>query len=141
MRPVSMYDSNDTRVADKMAFSARTVTRTRRGLAWRAISWILLVAFALQSYATQTHIHATPHAGEAFTIQKVTATGTAPLENRAVDCPFCQAIVHSGMFFSPTPPILLLPAWAVHAVLVRPAFALRSSATAHSWQSRAPPQG
>lgn len=136
-----MYDSNHTLVADEMPFGARTVTRVRRGMAWRAISWILLVAFALQSYATQTHIHATRHAGEAFAIQKATATGTAPFENGAIDCPFCQAIVHSGAFFSPTPPLLLLPAWAVHAVFVRPALAIHSSATTHSWQSRAPPRG
>lgn len=97
------------------------------------------MAFALQSYATQTHIHPAPSVTGRAAIEKVTSDGKAPFENGAASCPVCQAIVHSGVFSSPMPPLLLLPAWSVLAVLVRPARTISSSATTQGWQSRAPP--
>jgi hypothetical protein len=122
-----------------MGFAAQTVTRMRYGRTWRAISWILLIAFAVQSYATQTHIHPTPSVTGRVAIEKAASDGKAPFENGAVSCPFCQVIVHSGVFSSPMPPLLVLPAWAVLVVFVRPARTFSSSATTQGWQSRAPP--
>jgi hypothetical protein len=123
-----------------MGLVAKKVTRGRRGLAARVLSLALLVAFALQSYATQIHIHATPHGtGQASAIEKTPANGKAPFENGTANCPFCQAIAHAGVFFGPAAPLLVLPAWAVNAALpTSPRLAVHGDLT-RNWQSRAPP--
>jgi hypothetical protein len=104
---------------------------------------VAILAFALQSYMTQTHIHdASQGIGG---IVKIVATqplgqGKAPLHDGQTDCPFCQAVIHAGVFVASATPLLLLPfAWAETVALV---FAPRAAfdAAAHDWQSRAPPR-
>jgi hypothetical protein len=126
-----------------MAANTRTVSGLRSERAVRrAISWILLAAFTLQSFITQTHIHGVPKAsGPAAIVQVFDGSHThkAPGENSTADCPLCQAIVHSGAFFAPVAPALVLPAtWATH---VTPLLAIAASgiAVTHIWRSRAPP--
>lgn len=126
-----------------MAANTRTVSGLRSERAVRrAISWILLAAFTLQSFITQTHIHGVPQTGAHVAIVKVVdgaPAHKAPGENTTADCPFCQAIVHSGAFFAPVVPALVLPTtWATHAApLVT--IAATSIAVTHIWRSRAPP--
>jgi hypothetical protein len=126
-----------------MAANTRTVSGLRSERAVRrAISWILLAAFTLQSFITQTHIHGVPQAGGRAAIVKVfesTPAHKAPGENTTADCPLCQAIVHSGAFFAPVAPTLVLPAtWATHATPLL-VIAATGIAVTHIWQSRAPP--
>lgn len=117
-------------------------TRNRvRGSGVRAIAWILLVAFSLQSFVTQTHIHGAFGAGAAVAARVNAATHkNAPLENGKAECPFCQAVVHAGAFYAPAAQTLVLPvSWAKMAALL---FAVETfvSVSSHLWQSRAPPQ-
>ena len=104
---------------------------------WRFVVCLLLIAFTLQSYVTQTHIHsATPVA-----ISKIVthSSGKAPPDGNPVDCPFCQAVAHDGPFHLPTAPLLILSIAFVELVPAALHLDRPSEAFAHIWQSRAPP--
>jgi hypothetical protein len=111
---------------------------------WRAVTWVLLFAFTLQSYVTQTHVHVTPHAIHHAVTVKLTADtpdrGKLPIGNDTTDCLFCQAIANAGAFFLPAP--LPLPSPTLWAERAGRAIGTRAphSEIAHSWQSRAPPR-
>lgn len=108
----------------------------RRG--WRVIvASLLLIAFTLQSYITQTHIHSVSPAAISKTLAG--SHGKAPVDDSPMDCPFCQAVAHDGPFFLPGAPVLLLS--AIWVELGAPFFSARVNAVvpAHNWQSRAPP--
>ena len=114
----------------------------RGSVKWRSLTWILLLAFTLQSYITQTHIHPVAHpAANASIVKNASqAPAPAPADRDALNCPFCQAIATAGAFFTPAAPLLILPTlWVrvtpppVSLVLLHPAFA-------RGWNSRAPPR-
>jgi hypothetical protein len=120
--------------------SSRTALRLPQ---WRALTWVLLFAFAFQSYVTQTHFHGagpeTGHFAAAKLLVKLPGQEKLPPGNDSSDCPFCQAIAHSGAFFSPTTPLFVLPVWAGYS---SPFFMVRTAndmTARHGWQSRAPP--
>ena len=102
---------------------------------WRLIAALVLLAFTIQSYVTQTHIHDAAPAG----ITKTVGHGKAPLRDTPLDCPFCQTVAHAGSVFMPAAPLLFVSAQWVE--INTPHFLLRDlvSATAQGWQSRAPP--
>ena len=124
--------------------TAAKILKIRHGeRGWRFIALMLLAAFTLQSYVTQTHIHGT--ALDSAAVVKVLAEapaqgGSAPIDKSEQDCPFCQAIVHAGAFFTPAAPILLPP--VLWAQLIAPVIAVSAvaAAPAHDWLSRGPPQ-
>lgn len=102
-----------------------------------------LLAFALQSFIAQTHIHdAWQASGD---IVRLAAPGSAqpgksPLDHSRPDCPFCQAVTHLGAALASPAPLLTLPfAWIETTVFVFTARADSVSA-AHHWKSRAPPR-
>ncbi len=107
------------------------------------VVFIAAFAFAVQSYITQTHIH---HGSQGFgDIAKIVTTQspahdkTHP-DDSSADCPFCQAVLHVGVFVASAPPFLHLPfVWIGTATL---AFTVRAAfgTAAHDWQSRAPPR-
>lgn len=109
----------------------------------RFVVYIALFAFALQSYITQTHIH---DGSQGFGgIAKIAATqppahGKAPFHDSKTDCPLCQAVIHAGIFVAPATPLLHLPFTLVETVAPVFTLAVASNATAHDWQSRAPPR-
>ena len=111
---------------------------------WRFIALLALVAFTLQSFIIQTHIHGVSRNFDGTAIVKILASspahGKVPVDNSPLDCPFCQAIAHTGAFFTPAAPILILP--SVWTECAAPSFLLCTvaRAAARSWQSRAPPQ-
>jgi hypothetical protein len=122
------------------AAAARFLRDRHRGLSWRSIAWILLVAFTLQSFITQTHIHGTGGAAIVKTFAKVPSHKKLPAENGTADCPLCQAITHAGAFFTPTAPTLLLTVTGTDIVA---AFVIANAIddiSTHHWHSRAPPQ-
>jgi len=104
----------------------------------RWVTALALLAFFLQGFAVQTHIHASlqPLAAK-------TASLPEPTPLKAQDpidqCRLCQEVAHAGILVAPS-------ASAVAASLIfigagfaaLPDFTPRS-ATAFSWQSRAPP--
>jgi hypothetical protein len=109
----------------------------RSGPARRFVVFIAVFAFALQSFIAQTHIHAESLAG---IIKTVTTPGKAPIDHGQADCPFCQAVTHVGSVVASAPPLLRLPySWVETAALGFTAIAI-FVATAHDWQSRAPPR-
>ena len=114
-----------------------------RGSGFRLIAWALLIAFTLQSFITQTHIHQTVGGAAQAAIVKTLATAPAhkaPGQNTTTDCPFCQAITHAGTFSAPSAPTLVLPVvWAESTSPVLLVNAIRSLSLL-PWQSRAPPQ-
>jgi hypothetical protein len=110
----------------------------------RAATWLFALAFALQSFVTQIHIHHTSDGISGPAIAKVLAKAPAqhspPGENGTMDCPLCQAIAHAGVFFAPVTPLLPLPvAWVE---FLTPAIQAKTAGdiTTHDWRSRAPPQ-
>ncbi|MHB8529002.1 MAG: hypothetical protein ACYC8V_05745 [Caulobacteraceae bacterium] len=110
--------------------------RTR---AWRlVVTWILLFAFALQSYVTQTHVHRAPIVD---VVGKIYVHSPSPVDDEATACPFCQAIATAGAFFSPAavevfPLVLRAEAAALSPIVV----GLAIAPAGFSWRSRAPPQ-
>ncbi len=119
--------------------------RNRRGSAvWRAITWVLLLSFTLQSYITETHIHgvafSTGGASIVKIINKAPANDQAPTDRDSSSCPFCQAIASAGLFFTPAAPVLLLPSQT--AVIAAPLglAGVAYRAFAQGWRSRAHPQ-
>lgn len=111
----------------------------RGGIGWRALTLVLLLAFTLQSFVTQTHLHAMPGAGVAQTAFQAPHHGNTPLDEGAAACPFCQATVHAGAFFAPAPPVLLLPASCIRSAVSASICDAIVPTLTHAWHSRAPP--
>jgi hypothetical protein len=126
----------------KAATKAAGIRRGRPG--WHFVTWVVLLAFTLQCFVTQTHIHWAPQAGAGTGIVKLLESGPpqqkSPLENGTTACPFCQAIVHAGAFFASAAPLLLLPAVCAECALPGLIATAARAPSAHGWQSRAPPQ-
>ena len=118
-----------------MKAGAALVKGRRSG--WQWIACLVLIAFTLQSYITQTHIHAATPA--AITKIFTHSHGKAPLDDSPVDCPFCQAVAHDGPFHLPTVPLLILSIAFVELAPLAHRLRHPSDAFAHIWQSRAPP--
>lgn len=129
-----------------MRTAATQFAGIRRGdPGWRSVTGIILVlAFTLQSFVTQIHMHGTPQGigsgGFVNVIARAPGRSNSPIENGAVDCPLCQAVAQAGAFFAPAVPLVpLAAAWAECAEPFVMAGAF-DSAVAHYWCSRAPPQ-
>lgn len=107
------------------------------------MSLLVAFAFALQSFLTQTHIHGMPQSFGGPAIVKIAAGAPAgnktPADTSPLDCPYCQAIAHSGLFFMPAAPLLRLPVALAHSIIA-PDFiqVIKSAAILHQ-RSRAPP--
>ncbi len=118
--------------------------RSRTDIGRNFVALLVAFAFALQSFLTQTHIHGVPAHFDGAAIVKVdtgsSGGGKAPADTSPLDCPYCQAIAHSGLFFMPAAPLLLLPVALAHSI-VAPDFiqVIKSAAILHQ-RSRAPPR-
>jgi hypothetical protein len=117
----------------------------RAGVGRLVVTWLALLAFAMQSYITQTHIHLDPAAAGRAPIVAVggaiTAHSPAPTEHEEIACPFCQAIAAAGGFVTPAHVALsFLVSQAETAALPPIAVGLAAIAAGFSWRSRAPPQ-
>lgn len=103
---------------------------------------MVLLAFTLQSFITQTHIHGLFGGGAAAA--KVLASGSphgkTPKQDSSADCSFCQAITHAGAFSVPSAPTLILP--VTLAEIAAPLFMAMVAGIppSHPWHSRAPPR-
>jgi hypothetical protein len=120
--------------------TAKRAKARHGGAGWRAVTLVLLLAFTLQSFVTQTHLHAISPAGDAQVALRSPHPGNVPLDEGMATCPFCQAAIHAGAFFVPVSPVLVLPtAWFAFAAFA-PLRAAFGRTLAHHWHSRAPPQ-
>jgi hypothetical protein len=112
---------------------------TRTGLpGWRLIAVLVMLAFTFQSYVAQTHIHETAPAASAALIKNL-GHSKSPVDNSPLDCPFCQAVAHDGLFFTPGAPILFLVTQWVEMAAPHFVIADHSADANHNWRSRAPP--
>jgi hypothetical protein len=102
---------------------------------------MVLIAFALQAYVTQTHIHSPPipQIGVA-SAGSATAQAPTPADEETA-CPFCQAMAAAGAFVGPPPTAVTLPIVRIEAdALPSVVIGLILQAAGFSWRSRAPPQ-
>lgn len=110
----------------------------------RFVACFVLLAFTLQSYFTQSHLH---DRSQGFTITAAVkmagnapAHRKAPIEDNTLNCSICQAVAHAGAFLMPASLPLLPALFAEQAALIVTVHAVASAAP-HDWRSRAPPQG
>jgi hypothetical protein len=114
----------------------------RRGIGSYAITFLLLFAFAVQSYLTQTHIHGTFQAPAQTCISKCALhvpASHSPFGDVA-ECPLCQAIVHAGAFYAPAVPVILVLQVWVESALAAAAQSTPRATLARNGLSRAPPR-
>jgi hypothetical protein len=111
-----------------------------------AITLFALLAFTLQSYVTQTHIHGLAHesfAGAAFAAGEDSGQkqkpGKLPANDDPANCPICQEILHTGFYVTPTTTTLLLPTVEASIAPIIIDIKMIVQAYSHSWKSRAPP--
>ncbi len=119
------------------------VATAARGVLGHVLVFVTLLAFALQGFVTQTHIHipavGTTEQADSFDGGKV--PGKAPSKNDEANCPICQAFASAGHFVTPavaaalaltvTTSVITLAVEASHLVPL----------VTHIWHGRAPPQG
>jgi hypothetical protein len=101
----------------------------------------MLLAFLLQSFATQTHIHFLPDAPAAA---KIAAADTpvkknTPNNDNPDNCPLCQ-LLYGGQYVAPTNLIFFLPMVAVSTIEIALGVTPHYDAVSHSWRGRAPPR-
>lgn len=114
---------------------------TGRPLLSRLFLLFMLVAFTVQGFAVQTHIHGTP-----VSLDKSITSITAPSQPAPQDpydpanCALCQEMLHAGIYVAPVVADFIV---VLNAVAFAPAYALLPHAATerqHSWQGRAPPR-
>lgn len=113
-------------------------------MARNLLALLVAFAFALQSFVTQTHIHgvALPFGGPEIVKVATSSSGGSkvPADNSPLDCPYCQAIAHSGLFFMPAAPLLRVPAELARSILAPDFLQIIKSAAILLRRSRAPPR-
>lgn len=120
------------------------IARPETGRLWRlGVTFFALLAFALQSYTAQTHIHKWTQPGlagiaAALDLGVPIKNGKAPAKQDQ-NCPLCQGIAHAGAFLTPSAVAALAPTLSVQIIAIALDTALALQAVSHSWQSRGPP--
>jgi hypothetical protein len=111
-----------------------------------ALMYAVLLAFLVQGYATQTHIHIAGQSDftgvASDTATKATKNGPAhnlPSKDDPANCPICQQIALSGAFIAPAALLPLLPEQLGFVSLPAAEIAIAAAHVSHNWQSRAPP--
>lgn len=124
-----------------MGIDRKTSAVRRRGAGWHAIALFVVLAFALQSFVTQTHIHANAKTPAETCVSKCivhTPLRHSPFSNPA-DCPFCQAIMHAGSFFAPATVAIFIRRLPVESFIPTTRKAVLRTASVRHGLSRAPP--
>jgi hypothetical protein len=108
----------------------------------------VLLAFACQSFVTQTHNHPLNRAAVGSTIDAGTgdrqhagraAIGRQTKPDQPADCPICREYVFAGHYLLP-PAIAIAPVFAGVAWLSVLVFVARHRRErSHAWRSRGPP--
>ena len=101
----------------------------------------MLVAFTVQGFAVQTHIHGAPTSAGSHITHISAPSQPAPQDPYDPrNCPLCQEMLHAGVYVAPVVADFVV---ILNAVAFAPAYALLPHAATerqHSWQSRAPPR-
>jgi hypothetical protein len=102
----------------------------------------MVLAFFIQSYASQTHIHLEADGITLAKIAPVTKLDEkkgAPTRQSPDNCPLCQ-FLYGGQHVPPAALIFFLPSVAVSVIAPVLALLAHYDAVSHSWRGRAPPQ-
>jgi hypothetical protein len=122
-----------------MASRARAKSFRRNGSP--VLRVFVLIAFCLQSFVIQTHVHNLPQSTAATSQQAYVSAphdGKAPLD--ADKCMFCQEYTHSGAYVMPALAAALPPMTAVGVIALAATPFLAAKPTSHIWIGRAPPR-
>ena len=111
-----------------------------------AITFVALLAFTLQSFVTQVHIHKLT-SGNIAAAQLDTGKfsagnqkpGKSPARDDPANCPLCQEILLAGHYVAPTPVAWTPLSVATFTAPIAIVIATIAQAYSHSWKSRAPP--
>ncbi|MEI9993965.1 MAG: DUF2946 family protein [Rhizomicrobium sp.] len=118
-----------------------------RGSLSRALVFLTLLAFALQGFVTQTHIHLPSSGGPAladlFDGKAAPSPGQdkSPSKNDPANCPLCQSFASAGHFVTPAAAATLLPFLSISVIAVAVQTTHAVPAVTHIWRGRAPPLG
>jgi len=131
----------------------KTLVRTRKAnrlVLPRLLMFVTLIAFSLQTYLTQTHIHmasegraiaALDHAsGKAVPGTPAEPADKYPPGEDPANCPLCQEILHAGQFITPAAVPLLVPSAPIFTVEIATPVAHLVPSVTHIWRGRAPPR-
>ena len=117
----------------------------------------MVLAFALQSYAVQTHIHeqlnlpvaakaglgnvldARASLGDHAKKPGAPAKAPLPVKDNPDDCPLCQ-LLYGGQYVAPSAQVFFLPLVSVRAIETELGALPHYDAVSHSWRGRAPPR-
>jgi hypothetical protein len=130
------------------------VRKQRCVAAARLVVLVTLLAFAVQTYLTQTHIHLASE-GQPSRVhsQLVLAGGKVsigtPVERKdrypanedPANCPLCQELIHAGQFVTPAASALILPSLSLSVIDLAVQSVPLVHAVTHIWHGRAPPLG
>jgi hypothetical protein len=128
--------------------------KRRRVAGARLVMLATLLAFAVQTYLTLTHIHfASEGQSSRVHTQLVLGGGKvsigAPVERKdrypanedPANCPLCQELIHAGQFVTPAASALLLPSLSLSVIELTVQYAPLLHTVTHIWRGRAPPLG
>lgn len=144
-RPHRMAGQRGCAVKHRAKARVRTLRFKPQASALRlAITFVALIAFAFQSYVTQTHIHSAASIGASGPAANKADAASGkpdkfPANQDPSNCPICQEILHSGNFVTPSAIAALPPALSISIIAVRLDTAIAPQAVSHSWRGRAPP--
>jgi hypothetical protein len=120
-----------------------------RSLRQSAFVLFCLLAFGLQTFTAQTHIHVPGGAddlrlGGAGSYSSKDQAGTkghpAPARDSRENCPLCQVAVHAGAFLTPSIWILEIPTHIAASSTLGERTDRMIDPASYIWRSRAPPQ-
>ncbi len=102
----------------------------------------MLLAFTIQAFVTQTHVH--PGFSDsvvAFHPDKTSSKhDNFPANDDPSNCPLCKEILYSGQFVAPMWAVHFLPSMAVSVIEAALPPLSRADTASHAWSSRAPPR-
>ena len=112
------------------------------------------LAFAIQTYLTQTHIHFSSE-GQSSGVHGQLALGGGKVANGVpvdrkdrypanedpANCPLCQELIHAGQFVTPAAAVLFLPSLAISVIELTIRYSPHLHTVTHIWRGRAPPLG
>ena len=106
---------------------------------WRSLLGLaVMLAFGLQSFLVQTHLHNLPLRSAAAGLALSAPSSQVPLD--ADKCFLCQEYLHGGAYLTPAAVAMLPPTAVVSVQPLRLALVLADRPVSHSWRGRAPPR-
>lgn len=124
---------------------ARSRRGTRKDASRLALTLVAALAFFVQSFITQTHIHGAPIPAAKSTVVAFHDGGAEkqrdpyPAKGDPANCPLCQEIAHAGHYTTPVFALVVAPALRIAHVIPVPHTRATEFVLTHAWRSRAPP--